>query len=488
MTTGSDYNDDGIRDDDEVVYVEDEETEAPPARRGSPLRIILLVLLLLVVLCCGGALLLRNFTGNLVASLPIPGLGAEPVEQGEVITDTPTAPEVATEELLPAEGEPEPGAEVLPETETEQAPPVVEATPEALEEETQVETPELLAQEPTAPAEEEMEEPSRAETAEAETTAELPVEETEEQAGDMETMDEMPAEATEEAPAEVTPVPGPTATATLVLQPLVSPEAGPTTPATPAPQPQASPEAGPTVVVTVDSCQNNDAPSADANGPYTAMLGKGQAFITLDAGGSTDPDGSITEYEWDFGDGSTPGTGKTVTHGYGSTGVYTATLTVTDNCGATGESTAIVTITAAAPPATATPQSSSSSTNRPASGATAEPASAPVPASATLGFCYLVQAGDTLSSIGTSYGVSVQDLTGVNALTADYLVAGQGLFIPSGEIYPGGANVYRVQPGDTLTSVASRCGLSSSSLAAANGMMAQGSLVPGQFIAIPTGR
>lgn len=478
MTAGSDYNDEEFRDDDEVAYVDDEATEAPPARRGSPLRIILLILLLLVVICCGGALLLRNFTGNLLANLPIPiDLGAEPAEQGEVVAETPAAPETAPGELPPAEGEP--GAEVLPEMETEQAP-VVEASPEALEEALE-ETPDLLAQEPATPTVEEMEEPAVVETVETEATVESPVEEPAEGMEEM-SAEEMPAETT------VTPVPGPTATATLVLQPVVSPEASPTAPSTPVPQPQASPGAGPTVVVTVDSCQNNDAPSADANGPYTAMLGKGQAFVTLDGNGSTDPDGSITEYEWDFGDGSTPGTGKTVTHGYSSRGVYTATLTVTDNCGATGESTATVTITAAAPPATASPQSSSSSTNRPALEATVQPVSAPVPASATLGSCYLVQAGDTLYSIGDSYGVSVQNLINVNAIASDYLVVGQGLFIPSGEIYQGDANVYRVQAGDTLTSVASRCGLSSSRLAAANGMMAQGSLVPGQFITIPTGR
>lgn len=52
--------------------------------------------------------------------------------------------------------------------------------------------------------------------------------------------------------------------------------------------------------------------------------------ITFDASGSSDPDGMIINYIWDFGDGIT-GTGMTVTHSYASDGSYTVTLTVTDN-------------------------------------------------------------------------------------------------------------------------------------------------------------
>lgn len=55
--------------------------------------------------------------------------------------------------------------------------------------------------------------------------------------------------------------------------------------------------------------------------------------VNFDASGSTDTDGSIVSYAWDFGDGDS-GVGQQVSHTYTSDGSYTATLTVTDNAGA----------------------------------------------------------------------------------------------------------------------------------------------------------
>ncbi len=79
--------------------------------------------------------------------------------------------------------------------------------------------------------------------------------------------------------------------------------------------------------------------------------------VTLDAGGSTDSDGTLVAYAWNFGDGTPAGNGRTVTHTYVSPGVYTATLTVTDNRGATATDTVAVVVQAptrnAAPTASA---------------------------------------------------------------------------------------------------------------------------------------
>lgn len=54
--------------------------------------------------------------------------------------------------------------------------------------------------------------------------------------------------------------------------------------------------------------------------------------LTVDGTASSDPDGSVESYAWDFGDGAT-GSGATATHNYSAPGEYTVTLVVTDNAG-----------------------------------------------------------------------------------------------------------------------------------------------------------
>ncbi|MBI4173559.1 MAG: PKD domain-containing protein, partial [Candidatus Aenigmarchaeota archaeon] len=60
--------------------------------------------------------------------------------------------------------------------------------------------------------------------------------------------------------------------------------------------------------------------------------------ITFNAAGSSDPEGPLTSYAWDFGDGSTA-SGKTAKHSYASGGLYSVTLEVTDGAGDTDAAT-----------------------------------------------------------------------------------------------------------------------------------------------------
>ena len=68
--------------------------------------------------------------------------------------------------------------------------------------------------------------------------------------------------------------------------------------------------------------------------------------LTVDGTGSSDPDGAIASYAWNFGDGTTSTEAKPV-HTYAAPGSYSVSLTVTDNRGATAVTTAAVTPVAA---------------------------------------------------------------------------------------------------------------------------------------------
>jgi serine protease len=87
----------------------------------------------------------------------------------------------------------------------------------------------------------------------------------------------------------------------------------------------------------------NNPPTAQMT--ITPAIAQVNEDIVFDALGSTDPDGDIISYSWEFGDGSTPGEGNVVVHAYSSTGTYSVILTVTDNDGATDTTTGTVSIT-----------------------------------------------------------------------------------------------------------------------------------------------
>ena len=87
----------------------------------------------------------------------------------------------------------------------------------------------------------------------------------------------------------------------------------------------------------------NDPPTAAFTAAPTA--GTPPLTVQFNAGASSDPDGTIDSYAWDFGDGST-GTGLTVTHTYTSAGVFVVLLTVTDDGGSTDTTDQSITVTA----------------------------------------------------------------------------------------------------------------------------------------------
>ncbi len=94
-------------------------------------------------------------------------------------------------------------------------------------------------------------------------------------------------------------------------------------------------------------------PPISGNTPPTAVIsasstqGDAPLEISFNASNSSDPDGSISSYNWDFGDGTT-GSGLNISHTFTQPANYTVSLTVTDNTGAASQA-ATLTINATDP-------------------------------------------------------------------------------------------------------------------------------------------
>ena len=86
------------------------------------------------------------------------------------------------------------------------------------------------------------------------------------------------------------------------------------------------------VTITVSS-PDNQPPTAAISADITS--GDAPLMVNLSGAGSSDPDGSVTSYEWDFGDGAA-GSGTQVQHTYTDPGTFTVYLKVTDDDSATG--------------------------------------------------------------------------------------------------------------------------------------------------------
>ncbi len=89
-----------------------------------------------------------------------------------------------------------------------------------------------------------------------------------------------------------------------------------------------------------DAAPTNALPVANSGGPYNANTKK---TIQFDGTGSSDSDGQVLLYFWDFGDGNIA-VGVKPTHQYAAGGTYTVRLTVRDNLGGISNNSTTATI------------------------------------------------------------------------------------------------------------------------------------------------
>jgi LysM repeat protein len=110
--------------------------------------------------------------------------------------------------------------------------------------------------------------------------------------------------------------------------------------------------------------------------------------------------------------------------------------------------------------------------------------------SSTGGGTYTVRPGDTLSGIASRFGLSVGTLVRLNGLSsANLVIAGSTLRLggsaPSAGSTTTGGATYSVQPGDSLGAIAARFGTSTSALASANGLADPNLIVAGTRLRVP---
>lgn len=109
------------------------------------------------------------------------------------------------------------------------------------------------------------------------------------------------------------------------------------------------------------------------------------------------------------------------------------------------------------------------------------------------GSTYVVQPGDTLTGVAQRFGVSPGALAQANGIAPNgWLYAGQRLVIPgASSAAPASSSaaggMYVVQPGDTLSAIAARHGTTVGAIVQANGLQSANVIYVGQRLTIPAG-
>ncbi len=107
------------------------------------------------------------------------------------------------------------------------------------------------------------------------------------------------------------------------------------------------------------------------------------------------------------------------------------------------------------------------------------------------GIGHTVVAGESLSSVATANGISVEALASANGLASDaFLIEGQTISVPAATGATGSTDVssgvsHTVVAGESLSSVATANGISVEALASANGLASDAFLIEGQTISVP---
>ncbi len=97
---------------------------------------------------------------------------------------------------------------------------------------------------------------------------------------------------------------------------------------------------------------------------------------------------------------------------------------------------------------------------------------------------YIVKAGNTLFSIAKKFNVKLDALMAANKLTSSLIYPGQRLIIPNSSSTSSAQQIYIVQAGDTLTAIGSRYGTTVQAIKNAN-KLTKDTIYPGQKLIIP---